>query len=302
MSSGRYTRSRTPWKCAACRVGSRSPPCSCSAARPCWPFDGPGAAEPADLAAAGRRRAHGRRQRGRAPRRSRCAARASSRSARAPSCAAYVGPGTRVMELAGRTLVPGLRGRARALPRHRLRAPRRRPRRNAAASREVRGAGREGGQGPRARRVDPRTRLARGEVDDAGAGRRARLPDAPGALGRLARQPRDPRARRRPRGARQREGDGALRHHAADRRPPRAARSSATRAGRRPASSSTTPSASSRPQERSEAELRRAIELAMDECLAKGVTSLVDAGAARRRRSRSTRSWPRPASCARGST
>jgi hypothetical protein len=33
------------------------------------------------------------------------------------------------------------------------------------------------------------------------------------------------------------------------------------------------------PQERSEPELRRALELAMDECLAKGVTSLTDAGA-----------------------
>jgi predicted amidohydrolase YtcJ len=34
------------------------------------------------------------------------------------------------------------------------------------------------------------------------------------------------------------------------------------------------------PQERGEAEQRRAIELAMDECLSKGITSLVDAGAA----------------------
>ena len=113
----------------------------------------------------------------------------------------------------------------------------------------------------------------------AGAGGRARLPHPRGAHRRLARQPGRPRAGRRPRRPRQREGDGPRRGSRARRRPPRAARSSATRRARRPASSSTTRRGSSSRPERSPDEVRRALELAMDECLAKGVTSLTDAGA-----------------------
>ena len=161
-----------------------------------------------------RRRPHGRRQP--AARRSGRGARRSDRRGRidrgAPRLCrpedARHGP-------AGPDAGSRLRGRARALPRDRLRAPRRRPRGDAELRRGG-GAGRASRPRPARRRVGLRTRLARGEVDDARPGSRARLSHAPGALGRLAGQPRDPHARRRPRGARQREGDGALRHHAED--------------------------------------------------------------------------------------
>ena len=151
---------------------------------------------------------------------------------------ALVGPTTRVLDLAGRTVVPGFDDVPRALARHRLRAARRRPGRHAQLRRRGR-AGGEGGEDSPPRRVDARPRLARGQVGRTRAGGRARLPHARGADRRLARQPGRPRASGRPCRARQREGDGAQGSRAR-RGLPRAARSSATRRASRPASSSTT--------------------------------------------------------------
>ena len=65
-----------------------------------------------------------------------------------------------------------------------------------------------------ARRVGARPRLARGQVGLAGARGRARLPGPRGALRRVARQPGAARARGRPRRARERAGHGAARDRA----------------------------------------------------------------------------------------
>ena len=124
---------------------------------------------------------------------------------------AYRGPGTRVIDLGGRTLVPGFEdahahflgiGFAR-LDVDLV---------GTASYAEVVARVAQAVQGPAPGRMGLRPRLARGEVDGAGARCRARLPDPSGAVGRLPRQPRDPLARGRPRRAGERPGDGALRH------------------------------------------------------------------------------------------
>ena len=97
---------------------------------------------------------------------------------------AYVGPRSRVMDLRGRTVVPGFDD-AHA---HFLGIGFARLDVDLVGTADLRRrgrAGREGGESPRSRGVDPRPRLARGEVDGAGARGRARLPHARGALGDL---------------------------------------------------------------------------------------------------------------------
>ena len=133
----------------------------------------------------------------------------------------------------------GLRGRARAPARDRLRAPGRRPHRRHELRRGGR-ARRRGGPAAPARRVDPRAWLARGQVDAGAARRGARLPDAPGALGRDTREPGRPRARGRPRGPRERAGDGAAGDHAPHEGPGGRRADPGRRRASRPASSSTT--------------------------------------------------------------
>ncbi len=142
---------------------------------------------------------------------------------------------------------PRLRRLARPPAGDRLRAPRRGPRGDEKLRRGGRACG-DGREGPPAGRVDPRSRLARGQVGRAGGRVRARVPHPRGALRRVSRQPGRPRPGRRPRRPRQREGHGRRRHLARRRSPPRGARSSATRRARRPVSSWTTPRGSSPPR------------------------------------------------------
>ena len=189
------------------------------------------------------------------------------------------GPETRVLDLAGRTVVPGFDDSHA----HLLGIGFARLDVDLVGTRtfaEVVGAGGRGAEGPPAGRVGPRPRLARGQVGRAGAGRGARLPDPRGALSAVSPdEPRRPRAGRRPRRPRERAGDGARGHLAGDegargrRDHPRRAPAS------RPACSWTTRSRSSRPPSARGTRCARSLELAMDECLAKGVTSLTDAGA-----------------------
>ena len=82
-----------------------------------------------------------------------------------------------------------------------------------------RGDGRRGREDGQAGPVDPRARLAPGEVDGAADAERRRLSDARVARSRVAGQSGRPHARQRPRELRQRQGDGAVGHDTDDAEP-----------------------------------------------------------------------------------
>ena len=233
---------------------------------------GPGADERPDR--------HRRRRRAAGARLSRCAGTGSSRSAPAPSSRRYVGAATRVIDLQGQLAIPGF----------------------------IEGHGHFTGVGEaqlelnltKATSWDEIVAMVAEAAKTAKPGEwivgrgwhqekwtvapdaeRRRLPDARVARQGVAEQSRAAHARQRPRGVRQREGDGALRHHARRRREPAGRRDpegqpAATRPGccaRRPqalvrTARGTTP----RPRRAS------ALELASAEALSKGITTFEDAG------------------------
>ena len=151
---------------------------------------------------------------------------------------------------------------------------------------EIVADGRAGGREGEARTVDHRPRLASGEVDlDSAAERR-------GISRRTRRSTRSRRTTRRAHACqracvvRQREGDGAVRHHRDDgqsgrRRDPegreRRSDGAAARDGVRD-SCVEAPASRRRPPRRRKRARRRALELADQEVIAKGITSFQDAG------------------------
>ena len=126
---------------------------------------------------------------------------------------ALVGPKTRVLDLRGRTVVPGFddsHAHLLGIGFARLDVDLVGTRSFAEVVERVAAAVKARRPG----RVDPRPRLARGQVGRAGAGLRARLSHPRRSHRGLAREPRGPRSRRRARRPRQCEGDGPRGNHA----------------------------------------------------------------------------------------